>query len=142
MKNSQEILSSLLKTTQMGQIGIRSMLKNPIQHDLRNVLQTQLERFDEIEQEAHEIAGSRGWEVDELNPSIKLMTNMMTASRLKFSNSNSRAAEMMIRGNIRGVIKGIRNIHQYHGSDERICSLAQNLIECEQSNIRQMQGFL
>ena len=44
MKNSKEMLSSLLKTTQMGQIGIRSVLDTNMRPGLRKALESQLAR--------------------------------------------------------------------------------------------------
>ena len=38
MKTSQEILSSVLKTTQMGQVGIRSVLDTTLNPELRQAL--------------------------------------------------------------------------------------------------------
>ena len=142
MKGSKDILSSILKTTQMGQIGIRSILKTPLQSGLRSELNSQLKEYDAIESEAHGIALSRGWELKELNPAIKGMTNMMTQSRLSFGNANSKAAAMMIQGNTRGIIKGYKNLNQYPSSDQRIANLAQKLIDFEETNNRQLQGFL
>lgn len=142
MKGSKDLLSSILKTTQMGQIGIRSVLKSPLRASLRSALKSQLQEYDSIEQEAHMIASSRGWVLDELDPGIKTMTNMMTRSRLCFGNTDSKAAAMMIQGNMRGIIKGYKNIHQFNHSDERISLLSQKLLDCESANIRQMQGFL
>ena len=42
MKNSKELLSSLLKTTQMGQIGIRSVLDTSMEPGLRDALDPRL----------------------------------------------------------------------------------------------------
>ena len=42
MKGSKDILSSILKTTQMGQIGIRSILNEPLQPSLRTELRNEL----------------------------------------------------------------------------------------------------
>ena len=142
MKGSKDLLSSVLKTTQMGQIGIRSVLKNPLRATLQTALKSQLSEYDKIEQEAHSIAASRGWELEELNPAIKSMTDMMTRMQLSYGNTNSKAAAMMIQGNTRGMIKGLKNLHQFNHSDERIAVLTQKLLDCEQENIRQMQGFL
>ena len=49
---------------------------------------------------------------------------------------------MMIQGNMRGIIKGYKNLNQYPPSDQRILNLAQKLLDCEKANIQQMQGFL
>lgn len=142
MKGSKDLLGSVLKTTQMGQIGIRSVLNASVDSHLRKALQSQLAEYDSIEREAQSIAASRGWHLDDLNPAIKGMTNMMTTANLSFGNVNSKAAAMMIQGNTRGMIKSLKNLHQFNQSDERICILSQKLLDCETENIKQMQGFL
>ena len=142
MKGSKDILSSILKTTQMGQIGIRSIMNMQLESRLRNELTSQLREYDAIEQEAHCIAASRGWELKELDPAIKGMTNMMTRTCLSFGNTNSKAAAMMIQGNTRGIIKGYKNLNQFPATDKKVANLAQKLIDFEETNNRQLLGFL
>ena len=142
MKGSKDVLSSILKTTQMGQIGIRSILKTPLRASLRSELKSQLKEYDAIEQEAHGIARSRGWELKELNPGIKGMTDIMTRTQLAFGDADSKAAKMMIQGNTRGIIKGYKNLNQFPPSDQRVSNLAHKLIDFEETNNRQLQGFL
>ena len=142
MKGSKDILSSILKTVQMGQTGIRCVMKLPLRSTLRTALKEQLEEYDTIEQEAQSIASSRGWTLEELDPTVKTMAKMVTRTRLSFGNINSKVAAMMIQGNTRGIIKGYKNIHQLYSSDERISTLTQKLLDCESANVKQMQGFL
>ena len=142
MKNSKEILSSILKTTQMGQIGIRSVLDTRIQSGLRSALNDQLREYDSIETEAHAIAGQRGWELSELDPVIRFMADRMTRLRLTGRNNDSRVADMMILGNTRGMVKSLKNLHQFASDDQRVRILSQKLLDCENANIRQMQDFL
>ena len=142
MKSSKDVLSSVIKTTQMGQIGIRSLLNCPLEFTLQTALKDQLKEYDRIEREAMELSASRGWTPNELDPSIQHMTNMMTRGRLLFGNANSKAAAMMIQGNTKGLIKGYKNLNQYDPSDTKVLSLARKLLDCEESNIQQMQGFL
>ncbi len=142
MKNSREILTSILKTTQMGQIGIRSVLDTSMRPGLRKALESQLHEYDSIETEAHLIATQRGWELSEVDPAVRMMADMMTRMRLTGRNTDSKIAGMMINGNTRGMIKGLKNMHQYAGQDERVDILSQKLLDCETANIRQMQGFL
>lgn len=142
MKGSKDILSSILKTTQIGQTGIRCVLKLPLRSTLRTALKEQLEEYDSIEQEAQSIASSRGWTLEELDPTVKSMAKMVTRTRLSFGNVNSKVAAMMIQGNTRGIIKGYKNIHQLYESDERVSTLTQKLLDCESANVKQMQGFL
>ena len=142
MKNGKEVLSSLLKTTQMGQVGIRSVLDTSMQPELRTALADQLKEYDAIETEAHAIASQRGWELRELDPAIRLMSDMTTRMKLTGKHNESKIADMMILGNTRGMVKGLRNIHQFTASDDKIRTLSQKLLDCETANIRQMQRFL
>ena len=126
----------------MGQTGIRCVLKLPLRSTLRTALKEQLEEYDSIEQEAQSIASSRGWTLEELDPTVKSMAKMVTRTRLSFGNVNSKVAAMMIQGNTRGIIKGYKNIHQLYETDERVSTLTQKLLDCESANVKQMQGFL
>lgn len=142
MKTSKELLSSILKTTQMGQIGIRSVLDTTMRPTLRTALQDQLREYDSIETEAHTIASQRGWELPELDSAVRFMADRMTRFRLTGKNNESKIAGMMIQGNTRGMIKGLKNLHQLNAEDPRVRILSQKLLDCETANIRQMQGFL
>ena len=142
MKNNQEMLSSILKTTQMGQVGIRSILDTSMRPSLRKALESQLQEYDSIESQAHALASQRGWDLPELQPGKRLMADMMTRMKLSYGNSDSKIADMMIIGNTRGMVKGIKNMHQWADHDHHIENLSQKLIDCETANIRQMQSFL
>lgn len=142
MKDSKEVLSSILKTTQMGQIGIRSVLDTSMRPALRKALESQLQEYDSIETEAHTIATQRGWELKELDPGIRVMTDMMTRMKLQGRNTDSKIAGMMIQGNTKGMIKGLKNLHQFANQDAHVQILSQKLLDCETANIRQMQGYL
>ena len=142
MKNSKEILSSLLKTTQMGQIGIRSVLDTSMRPGLLKALESQLHENDSIETEAHAIATQRGWELPELDPAVRFMADMSVRMKLNGKNTDSKIAGMMIQGNTKGMIKGLKILHLFGGQDEQIGILSQKLLDCETANIRQMQGYL
>lgn len=142
MKDSKELLSSILSTTQMGQVGIRSVLKASIRPGLRKALESQLQEYDSIEREAQSIAASRGWTLRDIEPAVKGMANMMTKARLAHGNTDSKVAAMMIQGNTRGMIVGLKDLHQSNKPDAQVATLSQKLLDCETANIRQMQGFL
>ena len=126
----------------MGQIGIRSVLDTSMRPGLRKALESQLREYDSIESEAHNLASQRGWEMDDLDPAIRMMSNMMTRMKLRGKNTDSKIADLMIQGNTKGMIKSLKDIHQYPETDDRISTLSQKLLDCEKANIRQMQTFL
>jgi len=142
LKNSTDVLSSVLKTTQMGQVGIRSVLKLSLQTDLREALKSQLHEYDSIERDALAIANCRGWTLEQLHPIAKRMAEMTTRTKLSFGDSGSKTAAMMIQGNTRGMIKGLKNLHAYKQHDPQVSNISQKLLDCEKANILQMQGFL
>ncbi len=142
MKNNKAMLSSVLKTCQMGQIGIRSVLDLCEKPELRAALESQLLEYDTIESEAHGIAARRGWDLPELDPAVHFMTDMMTRMKAKGKDCDSKTAEMMIMGNTKGMVKSLKNLHRLPMQDALVTSLAQKLLDCETANIRQMQGFL
>ncbi len=142
MKTSKELLSSILKTTQMGQVGIHAILDTPMRPALRKALQSQLREYDSIETQAHALATQRGWELPELQSIARWMAGSMVRARVHGGDTDSKIAGMMIQGNTRGMITGLKNVHEHQLPDEALGTLAQTLIDCENANIRQMQPFL
>ena len=142
MKNSKELLTSVLKTTQMGQVGIRSVLDISMRPALRNALESQLREYESIESEVHAIAFQRGWELSELDPAARFLSDAMTRMKLTRGNCDSKIADMMIQGNTKGMVKGLKNLHQFPKLDNQISTISQKLLDCETANIRQMQAFL
>ena len=142
MKTNQEVLSSILKTTQMGQVGIRSVQDKAVGTGLQKALESQLKEYDSIESQAHALASQRGWELPELNAGVKLMSDMASRMQLSYGHSDSKIADMMIIGNTRGMVKGLKNLHHWKEHDSQIETLSRKLIDTEVANIRQMQPFL
>ena len=140
--SNKDVLGSVLKTAQMGQTGIRSILKQNPGLKLENALRDQLSEYNAIEQEAYDIATNRGWKLKELSKASKMMSDMMSRSILMYDHNDSRMAAMMIQGNTRGMIKGIKNDHKNAITDPKIQLLSQKLINFENSNIRDMQNYL
>lgn len=142
MRNNKEILTSILKTAQMGQTGIRSLLDVNMGSELHRELKSQLREYQAIEAQAQAIADQRGWKLKDLDPAMEYLAGRMTRMKLGRRKSDSRIADMTIQGNTQGMIKSLRDMHQYTGSDCRISTLSQKLLDCETVNIRQMQPFL
>jgi len=142
MKDSKDILSSLLKTTQMGQVGIRSVEKAANSAQLKKALKSQLQEYNDIEKETYALAKQRGWELKELNPMARTMADTASRGKLMYGKNDSKIAAMMVQGNTRGVIKSLKNLHRYHQNDGQVTAMAQKLLDCENNNIKQMEGFL
>lgn len=142
MKQNQQFLSGLLKTIQMGQVEIRSVLDTSLGSNLRSTLEQQLREYDSIETEAYTIALQRGWELPELDPGRRFLKDRFTRMKLNGRNTDSRIADILIQGNTKGMIQGLRSLHQIEAGDQQIRILTQKLLDCETAHIRQMQSFL
>lgn len=142
MYDSKSVLDGLISNVQMGQTGIRSVLDRAVRTDLRRDLHDQLAEYDTVETKAHSIAKAHGWELNEVNPAIKAMSNMMARMKLSVGRPDSKIAAMMIQGNTRGMILGLKDLHRCKNLDPEVETLSKKLLEMEQSNIKQMQGYL
>ena len=142
MKNSKDLLSSALKTAQMGQVGIRAALNYPMDCKLYGALQSQLREYDIIEKEVQRIASSHGIPVNSLHPSLKNAAKMMTAFHLSHGDIDSKIAAMTIQGNTKGMLKGLKVRNRYDGSDPIAYEITGKLLDCEKENIQQMQSFV
>ena len=111
MKTNKEILDSLLKTVQMGQCGIRCVQDSAEGAELRQVLTDQLGEYDNIERDAYSLASNRGWELEPLNQGVERMSSMMAKMQLMGGQKDSKIAKMLVQGNTRGMIKGLKNLH-------------------------------
>ncbi len=142
MNDSKKLLSSVLHTTQMGQTGIRSVRRSARGQGLCKELQRQQAQYDAIEKEALLMAKARGWKLSNVHPAVRKMSDMMARMRLMGGDADSKIAGMLIQGNTRGVILGIRDLHQSRGTDEQVVSLAQRLVDAESINIQKAQPYL
>ena len=142
MQYSMEMLSSVLRTVQRGQTGIRSILDVSMQPGLRKTLENQLLEYDAIETEANAIAIQRGWELTDLDPAVRFFTDMARRMKLNGRNQDSKIADIIIRDNTRGMIHGLKKLHRFTAEDDQIRILSQRLLDCETAHIRKMQFFL
>ena len=73
---------------------------------------------------------------------MRMMSNMVCRMKLTGADATSKISEMMIQGNTKGLVKGLRNLHRSDRKDSRVETLSQKLIDTETNNIRQMRPFL
>ena len=136
------MLSSILNTAQIGQISIQKILDASMRPALRKTLQSQLQEYSSIEADAYILASQRGWELREVQPGQRVVVGIRTHMKLRHGNSDSAIADIIIQGNTRAMIGGLKDLHQYQQQDSQVSVLSQRLLDCETANIRQMQPFL
>lgn len=142
MKQNQQFLSDLLKTIQTGQVEIRSVMDTSLGSGLRSALERQLREYDSMETEVYTLSLQRGWELPELDLGSRFLKDRRIRMKLNGRKTDSRIADILIQGNTKGMIQGLKNLHQFEGQDHQIRILSQKLLDCENAHIRQMQQFL
>jgi spore coat protein CotF len=142
MKTGKEVLSSALKTTQMGQIGIRSVLDTTMKPQLRQALEDQLKEYDALEKQTLQLAKQYGLKLHDLNPALETMSNMLSKAQLIGGETDSKIAGMLIQGNTRGMILGLKNLRKASGTSPAVKDLAKKLLNRENINIQKSQQFL
>jgi len=142
MITSKDLLGSVFKTAQMGKFGIEAVMSRAIRPGLQEELRSQLRQYDSIADTAQTIAQSRGWVVDGISPTVKWMSRIMSQANLAGGNTDSKIAGMLIQGNTRGMIKGLKNLNRGGKCDTDVVALAQELVSRERINIQKAQPFL
>ena len=142
MKSTREILTSMLHTVQMGQTGIRCIMDNAVKTDLKAELKDQLHEYDMLEKETLQVAQNMGLELKNLHPALETMSNMMSKMQLIGGDTDSKIAGMLIQGNTRGMILGLKNLRKAANIQPQVQALAQKIINRENMNIQKSQPFL
>ena len=140
--NEEKFLTSVLHTVQMGQTGIRSVMKNAVGAQLKTELKAQLKEYDALEKETLRLAESKGFDLKDLNPALETMSTMMSKVQLMGGEVDSKIAGMLIQGNTRGMILGLKNLRKASKADSNVRDLAQRLLNRENMNIQKSQQFL
>lgn len=140
--DDKRMLSSMISTVQMGQIGIRSVLNSNISAKMKLALSDQLREYDSLERQIQELALKHEYKLNNVNPVVRRLAEKTTKVRLSVGNVPSKVAGMMIQGNTRGMILSIKNQHKHAVNDTAVSELSNKLLSIEESNIKQMQAFL
>ena len=72
----------------------------------------------------------------------RLSSEVMSTMQTLADSSDSKIAEMTIKGNNMGITKGLKQLPDYEGNDRQVRSLAEKLLSTEQANVEQMKPFL
>ena len=142
MINSQRVLNDVIKTSQMGINGINVVMRKTAQPALRQALKVQRREYSAIEQQAKLLAQQKGYKIDQIKPITRRMSAVMSRGQLLTGEPDSKIAGMMIQGNTRGMILGLKNMRRCSHPDQQVAEVAQKLLETEKNNIVSMEGFV
>ena len=142
MMNNEQMLTSLLHTVQMGQSGIRCVMDNAVGTGLKTELRNQLKEYDALEKQTLKLAQKYNLQLKNLNPVVETMSSMMAKLQLMGGEQDSKIAGMLIQGNTRGMIQGLKNMRKSIATSADVKELAKQLVNTENINIQKSQTFL
>ena len=142
MSDSQVLLESIFRNTQMGVDTIASVRELELDTDITEVLESQSKEYAEINAQAANMLKERGIKEKDVNPMAKAGADFTIALRTLFDKTSGKIAEMMAKGNANGIIAASRNIKRFKDASPEILSLANKLLATERNNFEQMLKFL
>ncbi len=142
MLTEAQLLNHIYQTAEMGQDGIRSVLKYTEDPNLAHVLNSQLEEYQNLQNSAGAMLHSRGEPPKGISPMAKMSSEAMSVMKTMTDHSATKIAEMMIQGSTMGVTKSLRTIRDCDLRDDSVRDLANRLLKAEEDNIQEMKKFL
>ena len=140
--NNEQILTSMLHTVQMGQSGIRCIMENAIHPGLKSELRDQLKEYDALEKQTLATAKVHGLKLKNLSSAVQTMSSLIAKAQLIGGERDSKIAGMLIQGNTRGMIQGMKNLRKAAKASADVKELAQRILNRENINIQKAQPFL
>lgn len=140
--NNEKMLTSVLHTVQMGQSGIRCVMDSAVRPALKQEMRQQLKTYDQMERQARQLAAQNGVQLRNIHPGILKMSDLMAKARLVSGERDSKIAGMLIQGNTRGMILGMKNLRKGRKIDSEVQALARSLVEQERLSIENSKDFL
>lgn len=143
MQDDIPILQSVRRSTQMGCHGIRAVLDESPNREIRTALRRQLAEYEELFCEADRLLHERGEKGRDISAVARL--GSLTVSRMRVRTSpepEAKIAELMVQGSTRGMLRSMHDLRTMDAVDPKVSSLSMRLLQTEQANIDEMKQFL
>lgn len=137
-----ELLNHIRKTTDMGSYGIQNVVTKAKNPDLRRALRQQDAEYQSLYREADRLLMQTGGKQKNSPPGAKMASKMSAEMSTMMDRSDSKIAELMIRGNVMGEVKSMRYLRKSPARSPEVGALTEKLLKTEQDNVAQMKKFL
>ena len=142
MIGKTEMLNSIAQNAELGCCGIANIKRYAADDKLKKALRTQIIEYGKIHNCANNMLRTENSDLQRISPVVRKMTRHMAKQSMQRDSSDSHIAQMMIKGNLRGVSKITDKFREYDKSDSKVEALAKRLMATEYNNIQQMTDFL
>lgn len=142
MNDSKKILTSILHIVQMGQSGIEAVRNKAVKPEMEKLLLEQMQDYKHMESQAQKLSNQLGWNLPPINVMTQKMSAYSAKCRLLFGDTDSTIAAMLVQGNTRGMILGLKDLHQAAEIEPSVHQLANKLLNMENLNIQKAREYL
>ncbi|ERK30455.1 MULTISPECIES: hypothetical protein [Clostridium] len=142
MDGNIELLNYIYQNSEMGKDTLTQLIKMTTDENFKNNLQSQLNEYNSIFNEADEKLKSNNKESKSIGTLTKVSTYISINFNTLINKTPSHMAEMLIQGSTMGIIDITKKIKEYKSQDQTILGLANKLLQFEQKNIDELKNFL
>ena len=142
MNSEKTILNELNKGIKMGMDSISNVAEKVQNKDLKENLQFQYNKYNELLNVVNNQLSSYGEFPKEVNPMLKAMGWMGIQLNTIDNKSDSKISEMMIQGLNMGIIEGVKLLNQNPSAKSEVKNILNDFVVFQQDSVEKLKTFL
>ena len=142
MNRPEYILNEINKGIKMGMDSISSIAEKVTDDQLKDDLQSEYNQYNTILNDVNAELGKYEEFPKELNPAQKMMGWFDIQMSTLTDNSDSKIAEMLIKGTNMGIIEGVKLLNNNPETTDSIKNILTNFIQFQENNVERLKKYL
>lgn len=142
MNTPEYILNELNKGIKMGMDSISNISEKVIDNNLKDDLLFQYDKYNEILNQVNTELQKYNQFPSELNSMQKAMGWISVELNTIDDNSDSKIAEMMLKGTNMGIIKGVKLLNNNQDAEPNVKNILSKFIKFQENNVEQLKKYL
>ena len=142
MNRPEYILNEINKGIKMGMASISSIAEKVTDDQLKDDLQSEYNQYNEILNDVNAELGKYEEFPKELNPAQKMMGWFDIQISTLTDDSDSKIAEMLIKGTNMGIIEGVKLLNNNPETTNEIKNILTNFIQFQENNVERLKKYL
>ena len=142
MNRPEYILNEINKGIKMGMDSISTIAEKVTDDQLKDDLQSEYNQYNEILNDVNAELGKYEEFPKELNPAQKMMGWFDVQISTMTDDSDSKIAEMLIKGTNMGIIEGVKLLNNNPETTDTIKNILTNFIQFQENNVERLKKYL
>ena len=142
MNRPEYILNEINKGIKMGMDSISTIAEKVTDDQLKDDLQSEYNQYNEILNDVNAELGKYEEGPKELTPAQKMMGWFDIQMSTLTDDSDSKIAEMLIKGTNMGIIEGVKLLNHNPETTDSIKTILNNFIQFQENNVERLKKYL